>query len=95
MISSNSQSKNGKGQRNLVDPQYGNRNAKIIVNTFEDKVCCGDNFHKDCFKRNFRSELKPYHSKKLSTDLVWNLGQQELNIQQINTKDSKLNTLFS
>ena len=26
---------------------------------------------------------------------LWNLGQQELNIQQINTKDSKLNTLFS
>ena len=53
-----------------MDPQYGNRNAKINVNTFEDKVCCSDNFHKDCFKRNFRSELKLYHSKKLSTDLV-------------------------
>ena len=73
MFSSNSQFKNGKGQRKLVDPLYGNRNAKINVNTFEagkDKVCCSDHFHKDCSKRNFRSELKPYYSKKLNTDLV-------------------------
>ena len=43
-------------------------NAKINVDTFEagkDKVCCSDHFHKDCFKRKFRSELKPYHSKKI------------------------------
>ena len=48
-------------------------NAKIEVNKFEaskDKVCCSDHFHKNCFKRNFMSELMPNHSKKLSTDLV-------------------------
>ena len=60
-----------KRPEQLSGPQYGKcKDQCKHVWSGKDKICCSDHFHKDCFKRNFRSELKPNHSKKLSTDLV-------------------------